>query len=77
MASFSPAQDLTAVIINQTSLLHTAALNNSAVHSQQHADPYVPRNTSSVTSETVFPVNHLAGTSKTKPNYNQIQLTTQ
>ena len=28
-------------------------------------------------SETIFPVNHLAGTSKTEPNYNQIQLTTQ
>jgi len=29
-----------------------------------------------VISEMLFPVNHLTGTSKTEPNYNQIQLTT-
>ena len=37
----------------------------------------VPRNTLQVISETVFPVNHLDGTSKTESNYNKIQLTTQ
>ena len=30
-----------------------------------------------IISETVFPVNHLAGTSKTKLNNDEVQLTTQ
>jgi len=35
-----------------------------------------PMYTLYVISETVFPVNHLTGTSKTEPKYNQEQLTT-
>jgi len=37
----------------------------------------VPRDMLKITSETVFPVNHLIGTSKTEPKDNQEQLTTQ
>jgi len=38
---------------------------------------YNVRNTLYVISDMVCPVNHLAGTSKTEPKYNHIQLTSQ
>jgi len=37
----------------------------------------IPFQTVYIILETVFPANHLTGTNKTEPNYNQVQVTTQ
>jgi len=53
------------------------SLNIMYVKTERETSFNVPLHTVQVISETVVPVNHLAGTSKTEPNYNKIQLTMQ